>query len=78
MTMFVRVTNESAGTAHDALVRVYNTPPSPNGDTTPLLSEDTSASRVLPVGASVQVMIHAHRFFTVEEVPAALLATANA
>lgn len=74
MTMSVRITNESSGSTYEALVRVYDTTTNIDRDDMPFVAEDKAAARVLAVGASALVMVHQHRFITVEEVPPAVTA----
>lgn len=66
MTMHVRITNESTGTGYEALVRVYDVPPE-GGNIIP--KPDNSATCTLKVGESTRVMLHAHRFVQIDEVP---------
>jgi hypothetical protein len=76
MTMQVRISNETPGSSHAALVRVFSkAPPSEEGGQ-PVSIEDKSATRILAVGASVLIGIHSHRFVTVEELPPELQAQA--
>lgn len=76
MTMQVRISNETPGSSHAALVRVFGKASPGEDDGLPILIEDKTATRILAVGASVLMDIHGRRFVTVEELPPELQAQA--